>query len=66
MGGTGGPDAAAEEEVGTRTGAGSFLGDVEAEGGLIDDGNSNRRPTVALGVMRKYFLRSVLVVVDLD
>jgi len=40
MGGRVGPEA---EEV---VGGGSFLGD-EAEGGLIDDGNSNRRPTAA-------------------
>jgi len=50
MGGRVGPEA---EAVVGGTGAGSFLGE-DAEGGLIDDGNSNRRPTAA-GVGEKIF-----------
>mmetsp|Transcript_2856 Transcript_2856/g.3146 ORF Transcript_2856/g.3146 Transcript_2856/m.3146 type:complete len:89 (+) Transcript_2856:358-624(+) len=42
-----GPEEA--EEVGTGT-SGYFLEDVEAEGGLIEDGNSKRRPTATAGV----------------
>jgi len=52
-----GPEEA--EEVGTGTG-GSFLGDVEAEGGLIDDGNSKPSVVPQLRVwVRTDFLRRV-------